>query len=53
MEVGPRLANSGHAADRPGGSAINQDDTFVALADFRQIFLHDDLLAVEAGEHFQ
>src|SRR3546814_11444357 len=52
MEVGARLAGLRHAADAAGRLAVDQDDPPVAVAYLRQVALHDDRLAVEAGEHF-
>src|SRR5262249_5936505 len=53
MPVGARLAFGRHAVDGAGEFAIDQDDALVALADFRDVALHDHRFAIELGEHFE
>src|SRR5689334_20754653 len=53
MQVGARLARRRHPVDRPGGHAVDQDDALVALADFRQVALDDQRLAIELGEQLE
>src|SRR5512147_1542430 len=53
VQIGARLPRLRYPSKRAGGAAVDQDDALVAPADLRQIALHDDRLAVEAGEHLQ